>query len=73
MGFATTIEHTALTIHPRLLDECVRIWALRDYKGEPPDPYHVLNISEASRQVLTWAEIVRFYTDEQKRKRVGAT
>jgi len=72
MGFATFLDNTALTIDPRLLDECYRIWRMREFKGLPPDPYDVVNLSLCSYEVLTWAEIVRFYEDEDKRKALGA-
>jgi hypothetical protein len=68
MGFATTLEHTALTIDLGLLDECLRIWRLRDFRDNPPDPHTVIHMSEARSQVLTLAEIYRWYADAKKRQ-----
>jgi len=73
MGFATTISQTRLTIDPRLLDECYKIWKLRDFRGLPPDPHEVYAMSTARYQVFTWAEIRRWVKDEDKRKAAGAT
>jgi len=70
MGIATTLEHTAFTLDPLLLRECVRIWKASGSQL-PPSPYEVAMMDVARLQVVTWAEIERFYADEEERKSKG--
>jgi len=70
MGMSTTLNHTAITIDPLLLDECLRIWRVSK-TSLPPSPYEVAMMDVARLEVVTWAEIVRFYEDEDQRKSKG--
>ena len=70
MGVSQFLTHTAITIDPLLLDECERIWRVSG-AALPPSPYEVAMMDISRLQVVTWAEIKRFYADEDERKQKG--
>ena len=71
MGVMTSLSHTAITIDPLLLDECVEIW-WASKSPLPPSPYDIADFESSGRaQVVTWAQIKQYYLDEGERKRQG--